>query len=61
MPTEEDMLKAKNKDVLKKLADVETDVLPDFEEAARIFIKDCGNDPVKAVKMCLAYCAGHTK
>ena len=61
VPTEEDMLKAKNKDVLKKLADVETDVLPDFEEAARIFIKDCGNDPVKAVKMCLAYCAGHTK
>lgn len=55
------MLKAKNKDVLKKLSDVEMDVLPDFDEAAKILIKDCGNDPVKAVKMCLAFCAGHTK
>lgn len=39
VPSEEDMQKAKNKDVLKKLADVDYEVLQDFEEAAEIFLQ----------------------
>ena len=39
IPSDEDMQKAKNKDVLKKLADVDFEVLQDFDEAAEIFLQ----------------------
>jgi|TARA_B110000305_G_C19430657_1_gene636093 hypothetical protein len=39
IPSEDDMVKAKTKDVLKKLLDVEMDVLPNFKDTARMFIK----------------------
>jgi ATP-dependent RNA helicase DDX21 len=39
IPTEDDMVKAKTKDVLKKLLDVEMDVLPNFKDTAKMFIK----------------------
>ena len=61
IPTEEDMLKAKNKDVLKKLKDVDHDVLDNFEETANLLLADCDNDPVKALKIVLAYCSGNYK
>lgn len=61
IPTEEDMLKAKNKDVLKKLKDVDHDVLDNFEETANLLLADSGNDPIKALKIVLAYCSGNYK
>ena len=38
LPTEEDMLNAKNKDVLKKFKDVDMGVLPKFEDTADLMI-----------------------
>ena len=61
IPSEEDMLKAKNKDVLKKLKDVDLDVLENFTETAEILLEDCEKDPIKALKICLAYCSGNYK
>lgn len=55
------MTKAKNKDVLKKLKDVDTDCLENFDEAARILLEDCRNDPHMAIKKCLAYASGNFK
>ena len=49
IPTEDDMVKAKTKDVLKKLLDVEMDVLPNFKDTARMFIKQNEGDSEKAL------------
>ena len=40
IPTENDMIKAKNKDILKKLKDVDKEVLNDFDETADILIRE---------------------
>lgn len=61
IPSEEDMMKAKNKDVLKKLKEVDLDVLDNFEETANLLLADSGNDPIKALKIVLAYCSGNYK
>lgn len=55
VPSEEDMMKAKNKDVLKKLKEVDNDCLENFDEAAKLLLEDCNNDPLMAIKKCLAY------
>ena len=55
------MLKAKNKDILKKLKDVEEEVIQDFEETADILIGQHNDDPKKALMIALAYCSGHYK
>jgi hypothetical protein len=34
IPSDDDMIAAKNKDILKKLVDVDMDVLPTFKESA---------------------------
>lgn len=61
IPTEEDMLRAKNKDVLKKLKDVDIDVLDNFEETANLLLAEHDNDAIKALKIVLAYCSGNYK
>lgn len=38
IPSDADMLKAKTKDILKKLKDVDTQVLPNFDETAQLLI-----------------------
>lgn len=61
VPTEDDMLKAKTKDILKKLKDVDNDVLPLFDDTADILINDCKGDAKKALQIALAYGSGHYK
>lgn len=61
VPSEQDMLKAKKKSILKKLVDVDRDVLEEFEETADLLISSCDNDPKTALKIALAYCSGHVK
>lgn len=39
VPSEEDMIKAKTKDVLVKLKEVDMEVLPKFTETAELLIK----------------------
>jgi len=55
------MLKAKTKDILKKLKDVDKDVLPMFDDTADILIRDCKGDTKKALQIALAYGSGHYK
>lgn len=61
IPSEEDMQKAQNKDILNKLADVDYEVLEDFNEAADILLEQHKHDVKKALKIALAYCSGHHK
>jgi len=46
---------------LKKLDDVDRNVLPDFDESADLLIKKHGGDSKHALKIALAYCSGHYK
>jgi len=39
IPSEDDMVKAKNKEIIKKLADVDPEVIEDFDETADILIR----------------------
>ena len=39
IPSEDDMIKAKTKDVLKKFKDVDAEVLSNFKETAQLMIK----------------------
>lgn len=55
------MLKAQNKGILKKLNDVDTEMLPSFEETADLLIKQHKGDAKMALKVALAYCSGHYK
>ena len=55
------MQKAQNKDILNKLADVDYEVLEDFNEAADILLEQHKHDVKKALKIALAYCSGHHK
>lgn len=49
IPSDDDMIAAKNKDILKKLVDVDMDVLPTFKESAQLLIKQHGGNAEKAV------------
>ena len=61
VPTDQDMKLARNKEVLKKLKDVDMEVLPNFDKIADDLIFDCGDDSKKALKIALAYCSGYYK
>ena len=61
VPSAEDMKTAKNKDVLRKLKDVDMQCLDGFDEAAKILLEDCRNDAHMAIKKCLAFCSGNFK
>jgi hypothetical protein len=52
---------ARNKEVLKKLQDVDMEVLPNFDKIADDLIFECGEDAKKALKIALAYCSGYYK
>ena len=55
------MVKANTKGILKKLLDVEMEVLPMFEDTADLLINQHGGDASKALQIALAYCSGHYK
>ena len=61
IPTENDMIKATNKDILKKLKDVDKEILYDFDETANILIREHQGNAKEALKVALAYCSGHYK
>ena len=61
VPSDDDMLKAKNKDVLKKLKDVDPDVLSNFDEAAKLLLEEHKGDAMAALKTVLAYSSGSYK
>jgi hypothetical protein len=49
VPSEQDMVKANTKGILKKLLDVEMEVLPMFEDTADLLINQHGGDASKAL------------
>ena len=61
IPSEDDMIKAKTKDVLKKFKDVDAEVLSNFKETAQLMIKQYDGDFEKALCVTLAYASGHYK
>jgi ATP-dependent RNA helicase DDX21 len=61
VPSEQDMKMARNKEVLKKLQDVDMEVLGNFDLIADELIQSMNNDCVKALKVALAYCSGYYK
>jgi hypothetical protein len=61
VPTENDLKKAQTKGILKKLDDVDREVLDMFEEPARLLLDQYNGDATKALKVALAYCSGHYK
>jgi ATP-dependent RNA helicase DDX21 len=61
VPSDEDMLQAKTKDVLKKLKDVDMAVLDKFDETSELLISQQNGDVKKSLKIALAYCSGHYK
>ena len=61
IPSEDDMIKAKTKDVLKKFQDVDAEVLSNFKETAQLMIKQYDGDFEKALCVTLAYASGHYK
>ena len=61
IPTEEDMVKANTKGILKRLLDVDMEVLPLFEDTADLLINQHQGDASKALQIALAFCSGHYK
>jgi ATP-dependent RNA helicase DDX21 len=61
IPSDEDMIKANTKGILKKLLDVEPEVLPMFEDTAELLINQHHGDASKALQIALAFCSGHYK
>ena len=59
VPSEEDMVKAQSKGILKNIKAVDHDVLHMFEESAKLLIKDNNGDAEKALQIALAFAAGH--
>jgi len=61
VPSDEDMEKAKTKGILGKLDDVDTEVLPSFEEVAQMLIDKHNGNAKMALQIVLAYTSGHYK
>lgn len=61
IPSDADIQKAQSKDVLRRLEDVDPEVLPLFEEVADKLLEKHSNDPKMALKIALAFCSGHFK
>jgi ATP-dependent RNA helicase DDX21 len=59
VPSEEDMVKAQSKGILKNIKAVDHGVLHMFEESAKLLIKDNNGDAEKALQIALAFAAGH--
>lgn len=58
IPTNDEMAKAKNKDIIKKLKNVDESAIKDFEETAKLLIDYHDGDTEKALCVALAYGAG---
>ena len=58
IPSDDDMAKAKNKDVLKNLKNVDNREAECFMESAKLFIEYHKGDAEKALSVALAYCSG---
>jgi hypothetical protein len=58
VPSNEEMAKAKNKDILKNLKDVDEGVIKDFEETAKLLTDYHDGDSMKALCVALAYGSG---
>jgi ATP-dependent RNA helicase DDX21 len=61
VPSDEDMIKANTKGILKKMLVVEDEVLPMFEDTAELLINQHKGDASKALQTALAFCSGHYK
>lgn len=61
IPTESDIKKAQRKGILRKLEDVDKEVLDMFDETADLLLQQHNNDAKLALKIVLAYCSGHYK
>jgi ATP-dependent RNA helicase DDX21 len=61
VPQPEDVIKASSRGILKNLEDVNEDVLPLFEDIAKVLIDQHDGDKEKALMIALAYCSGHYK
>lgn len=61
VPQPEDVIKASSRNILKNLHDVNEDVLPLFEDTARVLIDQHNGDAEKALQIALAYCSGYYK
>ena len=61
VPTEKEMQKAQTKGIIKKLEDVDEEVLELFEESASLLLDQHNGDAKMALKIALAYCSGHYK
>lgn len=61
IPTESDIKKAQRKGILRKLEDVDREVLDMFDETAELLLKQHNNDAKLALKIVLAYSSGHYK
>jgi hypothetical protein len=55
------MVKAQTKGILKRLLDVDMEVLPLFEDTADLLINQHQGDASKALQIALAFCSGHYK
>jgi ATP-dependent RNA helicase DDX21 len=60
IPQPEDVIKASSRDIIRQLDDVNSEVLPIFEETADLLIKKY-SDPKKALQVTLAFLSGHYK
>lgn len=61
IPQAEDIIKASSKGILKNLQDVNEEVVPFFQDLARILIDQQDGDAERALQIALAYCSGHYK
>jgi len=61
VPQPEDIIKATARDTLKKLVEVNDDVIPVFEDAAEDLIDAEGGDAKRALCKTLALLSGHHK
>jgi len=61
IPSDADIQKAQSKDVLRKLEDVDPEVLPLFDEVADKMLAKYEGDSKLALKVALAFCSGHYK
>jgi ATP-dependent RNA helicase DDX21 len=61
VPSDEAMIKANTKGILKKFLEVEDEVLPMFEDTAELMINQQKGDATKALQIALAFASGHYK
>ena len=61
VPQPEDVIRASANGILKNLEEVNKDVIPLFQDASSLLIKQCNGDAERALCMALAFISGHYK